>query len=158
LASSIVRQAEAEDETEESLQEKEKYVDFLTKEVSFNDQLLRALKGIQGVNEILRQAENLAEKNSIVEALFKLEGSIALSILQRTIVTVIAAWSAITDLPLEKTTRAVRLLDSKCFDQRSHIYEQFTHVWNKLVHVDPDQRIITINKELPGSFPYWYSY
>jgi centromere/kinetochore protein ZW10 len=69
--------------------------------------------------------------------------------------TKLAAWSAITYLPLEKTTRAVRLLDSKCFDQRSHIYEQFTHVWNKLVHVNSDQRIITINKELPGLFP-WY--
>jgi centromere/kinetochore protein ZW10 len=63
------------------VQEKEKYVEFLTKEVSFNDQLLKALKGIQGVDEILRQAEDLAEKNSIVEALFKLEGSIALFIL-----------------------------------------------------------------------------
>ena len=75
LASSIVRQAEAEDETEETLQEKEKYVEFLTKEVSFNDQLLSALKGIQGVDEILQQAEELAAKQSIVEALFKLEGS-----------------------------------------------------------------------------------
>jgi centromere/kinetochore protein ZW10 len=77
LASSIVRQAEAEDETEETLQEKEKYVEFLTKEVSFNDQLLSALKGIQGVDEILQQAEELAAKQSIVEALFKLEGSTA---------------------------------------------------------------------------------
>jgi len=49
----------------------------LTKEVSFNDQLLSALKGIQGVDEILQQAEELAAKQSIVEALFKLEGSTA---------------------------------------------------------------------------------
>lgn len=76
LASSIVRQAEADDETEESLQENEKYVDFLTKEVSFNSQLLCALKGIQGVKEILRQAEDLAEEQKIVEALFKLEGDV----------------------------------------------------------------------------------
>jgi len=71
-----VRQAEADDETVESLQENENYVEFLTKEVSFNGQLLLALKGIQGVKEILQQAEDLAEKKKIVEALFKLEGGI----------------------------------------------------------------------------------
>jgi centromere/kinetochore protein ZW10 len=76
LASSIVRQAESDNETEESLQEKEKYVEFLTKEVVFNGQLLSALKGIQDVKEILRQAEDLAEEQKIVEALFKLEGGI----------------------------------------------------------------------------------
>ncbi|PMD34525.1 centromere/kinetochore protein-like protein zw10 [Hyaloscypha variabilis F] len=133
LASSIVRQAEADDETEESLQENEKYVEFLTKEVSFNGQLLSALKGIQGVKEILQQAEDLAEEKKIVEALFKLE----------------AAWTAISHLPLEKTVRAVRILDSKCFDQHRHIYEQFTNVWNGLVNVDLKQRSITINKNSP---------
>jgi protein transport protein DSL1/ZW10 len=76
LASSIVRQAEADDETEESLQEKENYVEFLTKEVVFNGQLLSALEGIHGVNGILQQAEDLAEEHKIVEALFRLEGSI----------------------------------------------------------------------------------
>jgi protein transport protein DSL1/ZW10 len=48
----------------------------LTKEVVFNGQLLSALKGIQDVKEILRQAEDLAEEQRIVEALFKLEGGI----------------------------------------------------------------------------------
>jgi protein transport protein DSL1/ZW10 len=76
LASSIVRAAEADEETAETLQEKENYVDFLTKEVSFNDQLLLALKGIQNVNEVLRHAEDLAVQHNIIEALFKLEGSI----------------------------------------------------------------------------------
>jgi hypothetical protein len=43
--------------------------------VSFNDQLLSALKGIQGVNERLRQAEDLAAQQNILEALVKLEGN-----------------------------------------------------------------------------------
>ncbi|KAH8754433.1 hypothetical protein BGZ57DRAFT_933673 [Hyaloscypha finlandica] len=133
LASSIVRQAESDNETEESLQEKEKYVEFLTKEVVFNGQLLSALKGIQDVKEILRQAEDLAEEQKIVEALFKLE----------------AAWTAISDLPLEKTVRAVRILDAKCFDQRRYIHDKFTNVWNGLIRVDFDQRSVTINKDLP---------
>jgi centromere/kinetochore protein ZW10 len=62
----------------------------------------------------------------------------------------LAAWKAIAELPLERTTRAVRILDSKCFDQRHSIHEQFTNVWNKLVQVDRDQKAIIINKELPG--------
>ncbi len=156
LASSIVRQAEAEDETEETLQEKEQYVEFLTKEVSFNGQLLSALKGIQIIDKILQQAEDLAAKHSIVEALFKLEGRAVFLIPRSAILTVLAAWSAITDLPLEKTTRAVRILDTKCFDQRHHIHDQFTNIWNKLVQVDRDQKTITINKELPGLSTSWY--
>ena len=145
-----MRQAEADDETEESLQENEKYVDFLTKEVSFNGQLLSALKGIQGVKEVLRQAEDLAEEQKIVEALFKLEGMFRPYCRWEYSLTVSAAWAAISGLPLEKTVRAVRILDTKCFDQRQHIHEQFTKVWNGLVDVDPKQKTITINKELPG--------
>jgi len=75
LASSIVRQAEADEEREEGLQEQEAYVDFLTKEVSFNDQLLTALNGIQGVNESLQQAEELAIQKKIIDALHALEGT-----------------------------------------------------------------------------------
>jgi len=75
LASLIVRQAEADDETEETLQEKENYVEFLTKEVSFNNQLLSALKGIQDVNECLQQAEELANQQNILDALVQLEGN-----------------------------------------------------------------------------------
>ena len=75
LAISIVRQAERDLETEESLQEKENYVEFLTKEVSFNDQLVVALKGIQGVNERLQRVEDAAAQQDILGALFQLEGN-----------------------------------------------------------------------------------
>jgi centromere/kinetochore protein ZW10 len=64
--------------------------------------------------------------------------------------TAVAAWTAITDIPLEKTTRAMLLLDSKCFDLRRIIHDQFTHVWNALIKVDLDQRTIIINKQLPS--------
>lgn len=60
----------------------------------------------------------------------------------------IGAWTAITDIPLEKSTRAMRLLDTKCFDLRRFIHDQFTQVWNTLIQVDFDRRTITINKEL----------
>jgi centromere/kinetochore protein ZW10 len=44
LASSIVRQAEADEQREYALQEKHGYTEFLGKEVSFNDQLLASLR------------------------------------------------------------------------------------------------------------------
>jgi centromere/kinetochore protein ZW10 len=150
LASSIVRQAEADDETEESLQDKESYVEFLAKEVSFNDQLLSALKGIQSVNERLRQAEDLAAQQNILESLVELEGDITFHALQCFMLTAVAAWTAIVDIPLEKTTRAMRLLDTKFFDLRRIIYDQFTQVWKALIKVDLDHNNITINKQLPS--------
>jgi centromere/kinetochore protein ZW10 len=58
-----------------------------------------------------------------------------------------AAWTAITYIPLEKSTRAMRLLDTKCFDLRRFIRDQFTQVWNTLIQVNFDWGTITINKE-----------
>jgi centromere/kinetochore protein ZW10 len=129
------------------LQEKESYVEFLTKEVSFNDQLLSALKGIQGVNERLQQAEELANQQNIIDALIKLEGS-KIPGLWLHFADFSDAWTAITDIPLEKSTRAMRLLDTKCFDLRRLIHDQFTRVWNALIRVDFDQSTITINAQL----------
>ena len=57
------------------MQEKENYVEFLTKEVSFNNQLVVALKGIQGVNERLQRVEDAAAQQDILGALFQLEGN-----------------------------------------------------------------------------------
>jgi centromere/kinetochore protein ZW10 len=75
--------------------------------------------------------------------------------LTASLLTFSAAWTAISDLPLEKTVRAVRILDAKCFDQRRYIHDKFTNVWNGLIRVDFDQRSVTINKDLPGmSSPY----
>ena len=75
--------------------------------------------------------------------------------LTASLLTFPAAWTAISDLPLEKTVRAVRILDAKCFDQRRYIHDKFTKVWNGLIRVDFDQRSVTINKDLPGtSSPY----
>lgn len=58
----------------ESLQEKETYAEFLTKEVSFNDQLLTSLRSLQQVNEKLNKAEELASERRIIDALHMLEG------------------------------------------------------------------------------------
>ncbi len=69
-----MRQAEADEERLEELEEKETYVEFLTKEVSFNDQLISALRLLQGVNESLNKVEEFASEKRIIDALHMLEG------------------------------------------------------------------------------------
>ncbi|KAK0109492.1 hypothetical protein ONS95_002182 [Cadophora gregata] len=134
LSSSIVRQAEADDERKEELEEKETYADFLTKEVSFNNQLLTVLRSLQGVNENLNKAEEYASERKIIDGLHMLE----------------AAWKSLGEIPLEKTTRVMRLLDSRCFELRVHIREQFSTVWETLISIDREQAKITINREIQG--------
>ncbi|EKD13112.1 centromere kinetochore protein [Drepanopeziza brunnea f. sp. 'multigermtubi' MB_m1] len=135
LASSIVRQAEADEEKIEVLQEKENYIDFLSKELSFNDQLLAALRSLQAVNESLNKAEQLASEKRIIDGLHMLED----------------AWKRLGDIPLEKSTRAMRLLDSRSFELRMQIHEQFATIWKELINVKPDHAVITINRVLPGT-------
>ena len=72
-----MRQAEADDEKKEELEEKETYADFLTKEVSFNNQLLTVLRSLQGVNESLNKAEECASEKRIIDGLHMLEGGSA---------------------------------------------------------------------------------
>jgi centromere/kinetochore protein ZW10 len=58
----------------EGLQERETYVEFLTKEVSYNARLLGALQSIQDVHSRLARAEELITQRKIYEALLALEG------------------------------------------------------------------------------------
>jgi centromere/kinetochore protein ZW10 len=74
LANSIIREAEADEERLERVQENENYVDFLAKETAFNDQLLEALRSIQRAHDSLDKAEELASERKILEALRLLEG------------------------------------------------------------------------------------
>lgn len=60
------------------------------------------------------------------------------------------SWTAIAEIPLDKSIRAIRTLDGRCFDLRRSIHEQITEVWKSLVYVDFDESTITINAALPG--------
>jgi centromere/kinetochore protein ZW10 len=146
-----VRQAEADEEKIEILQEKENYIDFLSKELSFNDQLLAALRSLQAVHESLNKAEQLASEKRIIDGLHMLEGGFwESSRIQSHMLIWIDAWKRLGDIPLEKSTRAMRLLDSRSFELRMQIHEQFATIWKELIHVKPDQALITINRVLPG--------
>lgn len=71
-----MRQAEADAERKEVLQEKETYADFLDKEVTFNNQLISVLRSLEGVNETLNQAEQSASEKRIIDGLHMLEGGL----------------------------------------------------------------------------------
>jgi hypothetical protein len=42
----------------------------------------------------------------------------------------------------------MRLLDTKCFDLRRIIHDQFEQVWNALIKIDLEHSAITIHKQL----------
>ncbi len=59
-------------------------------------------------------------------------------------------WKLLAEIPLEKTTRAIRLLETRWFQLQARIHEQFSTVWKSLVHVDTVQGNITINNRILG--------
>ncbi|KAH6673050.1 centromere/kinetochore protein-like protein zw10 [Halenospora varia] len=132
LASSIVRQAEADEQRLELLEEKEAYAGFLEKEVAFNVHLGEALRSIQEVNDKLDKAEGLAGEKRIIEAMAVLED----------------AWTSISTTPPDSTIRAMRILDARSFELRTLIHEQFEAIWEVLIHMDVEQCSLTVNKSL----------
>jgi len=44
------------------------------------------------------------------------------------------------------------MLDNRCFDLRGFAHEQFKVVWKQLVHLDPDEKTLTINQSLKDEF------
>ncbi|KAL2068605.1 hypothetical protein VTL71DRAFT_14942 [Oculimacula yallundae] len=134
LASSIVRQAEADEGRKEVLAEKETYTNFLAKEVTFDNQLISMLRSLQAVNESLDIVEGCASEKSIIERLHMLE----------------AAFDGLGLVPLEKTSRVMRLLDSRCFEIRASLHEQFNSLWKALINVDRESSTITFNPGIPG--------
>jgi centromere/kinetochore protein ZW10 len=56
----------------------------------------------------------------------------------------------IDTIPVTRT-RAVRLLDDRCFDLRRFIHEQLTGVWKDLVHWDTGEKTsLSINAAIEG--------
>lgn len=64
----------------------------------------------------------------------------------------VGAWALITKIPINRSAQVVRLLDSRCFDLRKTANDLLRSIWENLIAVDYDNREITINKELDGSY------
>jgi len=151
LASEIVRQAKIDEHREETLRDKHSHLDFLSKEVLFHKQLLLALRSIQEVNICLDKAEGLIQERKILDGLRMLEGMhLRISAIMGLRLTVVDAWKVIAEVPVDKHTRAITLLDQRCFRLRESAHDSLMAICDRLIHVDPKAQSITINKNLPS--------
>lgn len=136
LAGEIVKQAEADEERIHALEDHEAHLAFLEKEKLFNTQLYEALQSIKHVHQLLDETERLASERHILEALQTLAES----------------WQALSAIPASKSTRVVRLLESRALELQTSIHEQFLHIWRALVHFDSDHGSLVINQTIEGEF------
>ncbi|TAQ89496.1 hypothetical protein B7494_g2192 [Chlorociboria aeruginascens] len=132
LASEIVRQAEADEERIEALEEQSHYVQFLLKEQIFNAQLGEALHSLQQIRDHLDSAERVATDGRIIDALLSLENAARM----------------MADIPIDRTTRAWRILDERCYTIQESIHEQVHVFWTGLIYLNFEERSLTINEKL----------
>lgn len=69
-----MRQADAIDVLQRAAKEAEERVEFLTKEIIYNRQVVGNLEIIKNLKSLLDQAEEAGVKNDIIGALHKLSG------------------------------------------------------------------------------------
>lgn len=54
-------------------------------------------------------------------------------------------------MPVERATRAIRLLDDRCFELRSSIRDQLTSIWRNLIHWEEGaKKSLTISATIEG--------
>lgn len=80
MANDISRQSEAPDVSGETISDAEEKVQFINREVQYSQQLHEVLRGIQGVNGLLNQAEQALADKRILDSLRFLEGKVSWSI------------------------------------------------------------------------------
>ncbi|KAB5563043.1 hypothetical protein GE09DRAFT_1110803 [Coniochaeta sp. 2T2.1] len=131
LANDILKQADTPDVSGKRLQDIEAKAEFLVRELNYNHQVQQALQGIKDVNQTLDQVERARDERRILDALHLLEKS----------------WSQLDEIPVSKSTRAIRLLDIRAFELKTDVHEVFDHVWNALVHVDVERGSVTVREE-----------
>ena len=56
----------------------------------------------------------------------------------------------LAEVPAEKNTRAIRLLDQRALDLKGAAHEHLVALWDHLIVVDFHRQEITINATLPG--------
>lgn len=74
LATQIVREAEADEERLDLLEDRSTHVELLEREILFNKRLCDAFQGIHEVNEAVDKAEQAAGEKNILGALRLLSG------------------------------------------------------------------------------------
>ncbi|KAK4156341.1 Centromere/kinetochore protein zw10 [Chaetomidium leptoderma] len=129
LAAEIIKASEAPAVSGRTVDEIEAKADFLIRELNYNTQVKEALKGIKTVNRTLDEVEQARDERRILDALHLLEKS----------------WKELDTVGVNRTCRAVKLLDIRAFELKSDVHEVFDHVWNTLIHVDLENQSVSIS-------------
>ncbi|KAK4169141.1 Centromere/kinetochore protein zw10 [Cladorrhinum sp. PSN259] len=129
LANEIIKSSEAPVVSGKALQEAEAKAQFLVRELSYNAQVQEALRGIKTVNQTLDQVEQARDERRILDALHLLEKS----------------WKELDAIPVNRSCRAVKLLDIRAFELKSDVHEVFDRVWRTLIHVDVENQKVMIS-------------
>ncbi|KAK4448202.1 Centromere/kinetochore protein zw10 [Podospora aff. communis PSN243] len=128
LANQILREGDTPDVSGKAEREAEAKAEFLVRELNYNQQVQNALRGIKGVSTTLDLVEQARDERRILDALHLLERS----------------WNELDTIPVNKSCRAIRLLDIRAFELKSDVYEVFDRVWNSLIHVDAEAGRISV--------------
>jgi len=128
LANQILREAGTPGASGKAIQEIEGKTQFLARELNYNQQVQDALRGIKAVSATLDQVEQARDERRILDALHLLERS----------------WNELDAIPVNKSCRAIRLLDIRAYELKSDVHEVFARVWNTLVRVDAEAGRISI--------------
>ncbi|GAB1314122.1 ribosome bioproteinsis protein ytm1 [Madurella fahalii] len=129
LASEIIKTSEAPVVSGKAEREAEAKADFLVRELNYNSQVQEALRRIRTVNRTLDEVEQARNERRILDALHLLERS----------------WNELDAIPVNKSCRAVKLLDIRAFELKSDVHEVFDRVWNALVRVDIANHKVSIS-------------
>ncbi|KAH8664559.1 hypothetical protein BX600DRAFT_541146 [Xylariales sp. PMI_506] len=133
MANDIVRRSEAPEVSGQTIREAEEKVDFLRREVSYNQQLQGALASIREVNSLLDQVEKAREERRVLDSLRLLERS----------------WDALDKVPVTKSCRVMRILEMRTFELKSSVHDVFDHVWQSLVQIDTENKKVEIHESRP---------
>ncbi|KAK4032933.1 Centromere/kinetochore protein zw10 [Parachaetomium inaequale] len=129
LATEIIKASEAPVVSGRAVDEIEAKADFLIRELNYNAQVKETLKGIRTVNQTLDEVEQARDERRILDALHLLEKS----------------WKQLDTVGVNRSCRAVKLLDIRAFELKSDVHEVFEHVWNALIHVDTEKQRVSIS-------------
>jgi centromere/kinetochore protein ZW10 len=63
----------------------------------------------------------------------------------------VESWSAMDALPVSKTCRAMKLLDIRSTELKSHVHEVLDRAWKDLVHIDLHNKVVQIQDDGNGN-------
>lgn len=134
IANDIIRQSEDPETSGKTVEEAESRAAFLVRELNYNDELIKTLRGIKGVNSVLDEVEQARAERRILDALRLLEKS----------------WTKLDGLSSIGSTRAIKLLNVRAFELKSDVHQVFDHVWNTLVLLDEDKKELSVRQACEG--------